>query len=71
MVQATRANRVDETWERFAINIMGFMIYELGVIWNSIWNVKLYGIILYNNKLTNIEGKYTNKGVDIQVTLST
>jgi hypothetical protein len=33
--------------------------------------IVLYGIIQYNNKLTDIEGKITKRGVANQLTLNT
>jgi hypothetical protein len=33
--------------------------------------IVLYGIIYYNNKLTDIEGKITKRGVANQLTLNT
>jgi hypothetical protein len=41
IIQATRANWVDETWEGLAINILDFINFNWGFLWKSIWYVLL------------------------------
>ena len=41
VVQASRANYVDETWEGL-IDILDINISYWGLIWDSKWYVKLY-----------------------------
>ena len=44
VLQATRANYVDETWEGLAFNTHDFIFFNSWFIWNDIRYVILYGI---------------------------